>query len=176
MTGFTSPTRPTNLSVAGPDDDDYQDWQPVGYYERFVMDEDEEVPDRPYTFVCTACLRDVDQEPCPDHAPLAPPPGLRLVECAASPRHWMFVHDRDDYGAPCPQCRLDDYYQKERLARQCRHWPWRRWPVLRWTWRYVLDPLGLTKGTVWTTGDGHRSCMTMSWRWHLLPAVWRRSR
>lgn len=60
-----------------------------------------------YGYMCNqyGCGFRTDQEPCPDHAPLTAPPGLRLVECSHRPRHYLFAHDRDDYGHGCPVCR-----------------------------------------------------------------------
>lgn len=123
------------------------------YYETFEFPEG-----GPAFFACNGCGRDVSIDPCPDHAPAAFP-GLRLAECEATPKHVVFVHDRDDYGAPCPYCVLNGYWEKERLARQCRHWAWRRWKLTHKVcgWLYVL---GVTSsGGGWQSGDGHNGCL-----------------
>ena len=131
------------------------------YSEVFVFPAGDELP----FFACKSCGRDVSLDPCPDHAPMAPP-GFRLVDCTAEPRHLAWVHDREDYGAMCPYCTLGDYMERERLARQCRHWGWRRWKLthklIGWAYR-----LGLTSnGGGWAHGDGCDGCLpTGSVRW-----------
>jgi hypothetical protein len=133
------------------------------YSELFILDGSKH-PSGQCGFACSVCGVDVDGVPCPDHAP-AEAPGLRLVECEATPRHVMFVHDRDDYGVPCPWCILDSYYEKARLARQCQHWGWRRWRLVGKVDRYLLGPLRITLGHSWKLGDGCDGCETLFWRW-----------
>jgi hypothetical protein len=124
------------------------------YYEVFVFPED----DSPVHFACNTCRRDVTEEPCQDHAPTAAP-GLRLVECDASPRHWAFVHDRDDYGAGCPYCWTADYAERERLARQCKHWGWRRWKLAHWIAGRLYTSGISSGGGSWAMGDGCNGCL-----------------
>lgn len=150
--------RPENLLTDEDGDCGHQPSEP--YSEVFVWTH----PSGMCGFACSVCGLDVNAEPCPAHA-ITEVPGLRLVECANTPRHWEWVHERDDYGVPCPWCQLAVYWERDRLARQCRHWPWRRWRSIRHLDRYVLRPLRLSKGLCWTTGDGHAGCQTWCWRW-----------
>lgn len=57
------------------------------------------------------CHNRIDEVPCPDHAPKVFP-GLRLVECGAEPRHYLWAHDSDSYGPPCFWCMRDDYHRE----------------------------------------------------------------
>lgn len=69
------------------------------------------------------------------------------------------MHDRDDYGAMCPYCVLGDYMERERLARQCKHWGWRRWRLSHWI-AGRLYTSGITSGGGgWAHGDGCNGCM-----------------
>jgi hypothetical protein len=117
-------------------------------------------------FVCSICGAAVDLDPCPDHAPTQVP-GLQIVHCEAEPRHWLWMLDSDAYPPPCYRCELDRAYERERLGRQCRHWPWRRWRVLWLAYRWVLEPVRLASGftVTWSHGDGHDGCQTWRWRW-----------
>ncbi len=126
------------------------------YTELFVMPEDDTLP----YFACSVCDRNVSDEPCPDHAPLTPPPGLRLVDCVATERHLIYVINRDDYGFPCPECQLMPYFEDEAKARQCRHWAWRRTKV----WRRLVSTmyvLGVIPGSASSWGNGHDWCVTV---------------
>lgn len=120
---------------------------------------DEDVPGDAY-FTCSVCDRSVDDKPCVDHAPVEVP-GLRLTECAAERGHYAFVHDRDDYGVQCPYCRLDEYAEQDRQARQCRHWGWRSWRITRYLTRRAYS-LGVISGSCTSFGDGHDGCVTFS--------------
>lgn len=128
------------------------------YTELFVMydSDDNQVPPH---FECSNCDRDVTDEPCPSHAPLTDLPGLRLIDCDAAPRHYTWAHQRDDYGLPCPWCQLADHAERDRLARQCRHWGWRKWQVTRWLAGQAYA-LGVIGGYGTTSGDGHDWCVT----------------
>lgn len=108
-------------------------------------------------FVCSTCNRLVGEQPCPDHAPTQVS-GLRLVDCDANPPHLIFVHDRDDYGADCFQCRLNDYYEKEQQERQCRHWGWRAWRITDRAASLAYQ-LGIIGSSGNTYGDGHNGCV-----------------
>lgn len=115
-------------------------------------------------FVCNICDRPVDDDVCPDHGP-RDVPGLRLLPCEATPPHRVWVAAREDYGVPCLQCLLDQQWEQERQARQCRHWPWRRWKVTHRvaSWTYQM---GVTAGgSSWKTGDGCDGCLASLPRW-----------
>lgn len=131
------------------------------YTELFVMDgpDGETLPH----FECSVCDRDVTDDPCPDHAPLTPPPGLRLVECWSEPKHLIYVINRDDYGHPCPECRLIPHIEADREARQCRHWGWRRTRAVRRLVRWAYS-LGVISGSCTSWGDGCDACVTVGRR------------
>lgn len=118
-------------------------------------------------WICNAdgCRIRVDDVPCPEHAPVAFP-GLRLVECQAEPRHWLFSHDREDYGHGCPACRSKQLWAQLVELRvsthRYRHGGWRRWRVTWWVVR-VLRRVGLVRGSGMSWGDGCRGCV--EWRW-----------
>lgn len=81
-----------------------------------------------YGWACNSCGVRVDDRPCPAHAPSSVP-GLRLVECAAEPKHILFAHDRDDYGHFCPWCEADRLRGelkplKEAAERRAHRWCW----------------------------------------------------
>lgn len=109
------------------------------------------------------CTERVDDEPCPQHAPLAFP-GLRLVECVAEPRHWLYSHDRDDYGHFCPACTYDmTHAELEPLklaAERRRHrWCWLFNPVKR-----AAIWVGVAR---WRGSTGNHACWHVDarWRW-----------
>lgn len=108
-------------------------------------------------FRCSVCHADVNERPCAEHAPREVP-GLRLADCTANPPHVTYGHEREDYGLPCPWCQLAERAERDRLARQCRHWGWRRWAVTRWAegWAYRL---GITSGGGAKWGDGCNWCV-----------------
>lgn len=134
------------------------------YTELFVMYDADDNQVTPH-FECSVCDRDVTDEPCPVHAPINVP-GLRLADCDATPRHYMWVHQRDDYGFPCPACRIWEQAEQDRLARQCRHWPWRSWRITSWLSRQAYS-LGVLTGGAIAWGDGHDACVTFGrWRGH----------
>ncbi len=126
------------------------------YREEFVTDDDH--PAGLYTFACNICQRDVGDVPCPDHAPTEFP-GLRLVDCTADPPHLMWVHEREDYGVPCYACIYADRAEREAEARQCRHWPWRRWKLTHKVagWLHVTGIASSGGGSKW--GDGCNWCL-----------------
>lgn len=128
----------------------------TAYCEEFVTDD--EHPAGLYAFACNICDRSVDDGPCPDHAP-TDIPGLRLVDCAAEPRHLLWVVDREDYGVPCFLCIAQEKWDLDRLAQQCRHWPWRHW---RLTGRLAswASALGVISGYGIHYGQGHLGCRT----------------
>lgn len=131
------------------------------YTELFVTcdTDDNEVPPH---FECSNCDRDVTDEPCPDHAPLGDLPGLRLMNCQAEPRHYVWVHQREDFGAYCPGCLIAQYAEREAEARRCRHWPWRRWAITR---RLISTArtLGIISGYgINLSGDHHDSCVVFT--------------
>ncbi len=132
------------------------------YTELFVMYDEDDNSVLPH-FECSQCERHVDNEPCPDHAPITDLPGLRLIECDATPKHYTWVHQRDDYGVPCPWCLLDDQAKRDAEARQCRHWGWRRTRLFRWFsfWAYSM---GIISGSSHSTGDGCNWCVRLFWR------------
>jgi hypothetical protein len=116
-------------------------------------------------FSCNQCGRRLDDEPCPDHAPVDVP-GLRRVVCdkAGHPRMWFL--DGDYYDPPCMYCVSAG--QAERIAHyeRCRHWAWRRMRIFRRAAGYARS-LGIVTGysTSWGGGNpGHRGC-THGFRW-----------
>jgi hypothetical protein len=131
------------------------------YTEVFVMD-GENGETKPH-FECSQCDREVDDEPCPDHAPLTDLPGLRLIECDADPKHYTWVHQRDDYGIPCPWCLLNDQAKQDAEARQCRHLRWRRTRAFRWLAGMAYS-LGVISGSCHSKADGCDWCVTLYWR------------
>jgi hypothetical protein len=130
-------------------------------YSEVLVIEDDAVGQTVVRWECSRCDHDVSDEPCPDHAPLADLPGLRLIECDANPKHYTWVHQRDDYGVPCPWCLLADHAKREAEARQCRHWGWRRTRAFR-KLVGVAYILGVITGSGSTWGDGHDWCVTIT--------------
>jgi hypothetical protein len=102
------------------------------YTELFVIEDDGDGK-AAVRWECSRCDRDVTDQPCPEHAPLTDLPGLRLVECTAEPRHYTWVHQRDDYGVPCYACLYTEAREAEMAQARCPHrwWNktglWRRW-------------------------------------------------
>lgn len=137
----------------------------TAYCEDFNLYDEHDEPINGPHFTCSICGADVEDRPCPEHAPLTAPPGLRLAECNALPNHYVFVHDRDDYGYPCPECRCAAYVQREMEANQCQHWPWRRWKITGRLLGWAASA-GLIAGYSVTFGmDGHDGCRgRVSWR------------
>lgn len=127
------------------------------YVETFVMDEDH--PTGQCGFICSICRYDVSDGPCPDHAP-TDVPGLRLVDCTKEPRHWLWVHDAEDYGCPCYQCLVNEQADRDAEARQCRHWPWRRWKATRWVCGQMYASGIASSGGTLSWGDGHSWCQS----------------
>lgn len=113
------------------------------------------------------CHTRVDDVPCPEHAPVAFP-GLRLVECQAEPRHFLYSHDRDDYGHGCPACWSKHVWNQlvelRESTHRYRHRAWRRWRV---TVRVVrlLRRIGMVRAYSLSWGDGCRGCMTWDREW-----------
>jgi hypothetical protein len=131
------------------------------YFERLAMEEDH--PDGRIGHVCNTCDRPVDLGPCPNHAPREVP-GLVLAECGAEPRHWVWTLAGDYYEPPCPRCQLAEYDERERLARQCKHWGWRSWMATRWLTSKAYT-LGVIAGSGSAWGDGHDWCVdSVRWR------------
>ncbi|MGY1946598.1 hypothetical protein [Nocardia asiatica] len=59
-----------------------------------------------------------------EQSPPPAPPGLKLVECDATPRHWPVyeIDDSDYWPAPCYACVTDSYRnERDELARK-QHW------------------------------------------------------
>lgn len=137
--------------------DNYQVTAEAPYFEVFVCPD--ESPNGEYGFFCSHCGHDVNDEHCPTHAPMAFP-GLRMAECAATPKHVMFGHVREDYGLPCPWCQVQELNEQLRLTRQCKHRPWRRWKVAHRA-VYLLASVGLT-GYGYAWGDGCSSCLILT--------------
>lgn len=136
------------------------------YREVFVVDDDDTGQEDVYEFRCQPCGRNVDDEPCPDHAPLDVP-GLRQVGCG-EPGHRTWTVDRDDYGLPCPWCawREADQRAADLRVRVDWHGRWRGTRAARWAARWAYR-LGVISGYSTGTCDqpGHRWCIRkMSWR------------
>jgi hypothetical protein len=130
------------------------------YFETFVMDD--EHPTGGCGFVCSECRHDVTVQPCPDHAP-TDVPGLALVECEATPRHWAWVHasDANGYGIPCYRCILSELTAEmhDAEARRLRRW-YLRWQYWKATsvaagWAYSLGIVSGYTVSVWPGGRTH---------------------
>lgn len=115
--------------------------------------DDNEVP---WHFECSICRRNVDDEPCSDHAPLGDLPGLRLVDCTASPRHYLWVHQREDYGVPCYACLYSDERKAALALARCPHRWWQRTHAWRKLvgWGYSLGFIAGSSMTWDATCDG----------------------
>jgi hypothetical protein len=109
-------------------------------------------------FACGTCGRDVTDVECPDHRPRTPP-GMRLMECEATPPHRIWVADREDYGAPCVRCCLTRAMEEHRYCAHSHHRAWRRWKLTHWlaSKAYVL---GAGKGHATSWGGGCERCLT----------------
>lgn len=129
------------------------------YTEVFVMGDEDAGELMPH-FECSRCERDVSDDPCPDHAPTGAP-GLRLVECWSEPKHQLWVINRDDYGYPCPECRLIPHVEQQIKDQQCKHWAWRRTAAWRWLVSQAYS-LGVISGSGASWGNGHDWCTTVS--------------
>lgn len=125
------------------------------YTEVFVMGDEDGGEFAPH-FECSHCERNVDDQPCPDHFP-AEHPCLQLVECWSEPKHQLWVVNRDDYGFPCPLCRLKPYIEQDAEDRQCRHWAWRRTAAWRWLVGNAYR-FGVISSSRASWGDGHSWC------------------
>lgn len=114
-------------------------------------------------WICSHCPQRVDEQPCPDHAPKQAP-GLRLVECHATPRHWLFAHDREDYGHGCPWCWYEQAATdltplKEAAEKRAHRWCWLRNRLKRLAIR-----LGVARATCYSWS--HARChVDIKWRW-----------
>lgn len=110
------------------------------YCEDFITT-DEDTGADVYEFRCNICATPTIDAPCPDHAP-RDVPGLRLVDCDAEPRHWMWIVDADDYGHPCLTCICHEQTESIRALERERdhHWPWRHWRLTGRlaSWAYAL--------------------------------------
>lgn len=138
--------------------EDYLDEPGVPYRELFVPPEAS--PSGQYGFFCNLCGCDVGFQECPQHAPLVAPPGLRRLECEATPPHLLFGVDRQDYGEPCWRCQLQPYWDADERARQCTHAAWRRWRATWWAVGRAYR-LGLVAAyTQSLSGNGHRMCIS----------------
>lgn len=152
------------------------DAEPYTYREEFVCwSTDPAYEDYPYDnehpsdvecdwgWACPVCHRRVDNQPCPEHAPISAP-GLRLVECQAEPRHWLFAHDRDDYGHGCPWCwyeqaRAELQPLQDAAERRAHRWCWLFNPLKRAAIRLRLAKAGSYIGGY---ADWH---VNIRWRW-----------
>jgi hypothetical protein len=136
------------------------------YREDFVID-DEVTGREVYEFRCNICGTPTPDAPCPEHAP-RDIPGLRLVDCDAQPRHWIWVIDAEDYGHPCLTCICHEQTESIRELEIARdhHWRWRGWRITGWL-NSKAYALGITAGASWGTCSqpGHRCChRKASWR------------
>lgn len=137
--------------------------------EDYPYDHDHPDPDCDWGWCCNAdgCRTRVDEQPCPQHAPIVFP-GLRPVECQAEPRHYLYSHDRDDYGHGCPGCYskwlFDQLVELRQATHRYRHRAWRRWRVTVRAVR-LLRRIGLDRGSGMSWGDGCRGCMMWDRGW-----------
>lgn len=104
-----------------------------------------------------------DELPCPEHAPTVFL-GLRLVECQATPRHYLFAYDREDYGHGCPWCWWERAAAELALfraaaERRAHRWCWLSNPVKRLAIR-----LGVARARSYS---GSHACWHIDarWRW-----------
>lgn len=127
-----------------------------------------------YRWMCGTCyqvLGDTEQV-CPaGHTPMEFP-GLKLVDCDATPRHLLFVHTDDGYGGPCPQCQWDAAEERHRGCEHSHHGRWRSWK-LTGRLAYWGARLGLWAGfrAYGNLCGGPRACHTrFQWggRWSFL--------
>lgn len=150
----------------------------VAYRELFVCwasDPDSNPDDWPFDhehdgdcdwgWICNTdgCAWRADESPCPQHVPSVP--GLRLVECSADPRHWLWVVDREDYGHGCPLCWCDRTASelaplKAAADRRAHRWCW----VFN---RLKRAAIGLRLVSLWSVGGDPWGCwhVTVKWRW-----------
>jgi hypothetical protein len=135
-------------------------------------------------YICNQCGRNVDHEPCPEHAPVEVP-GLQMVHCDARPRHRrMWVLDFEGIESSCPYCQLNQRDERIAYLERCRHWSWRRSRLTRLLagWAYAL---GIVAGYAVGVGGcpyGHHGCVYgfrwlgrrsyilgwPRWKWHCL--------
>jgi len=139
--------------------------------EDYPYDHDCRTPQCDWGWCCNQCVTRVDNGPCPTHAPLTPPPGLRLVECQTEPRHWLFAHDRDDYGHGCPWCWCDRAASelaplKAAAERREHQWCWLLNRLKRLAIRLRLAKWWSVGGDPWSArGDSTCWHVTIKWRW-----------
>lgn len=91
------------------------------------------------------------------------PPGFRLVECDATPRHWPQYEpiDNDFYAAGCMHCAYRGIADAHRGCAHSHHGTWRRWHIVGklGSWLYTS---GLTSsGGSWQMGNGCPGCHTL---------------
>lgn len=101
------------------------------YLELFILDHENDEGGPDAYFICNICGRGVDNEPCPDHAPLHVP-GLQLVECDATPRHprtWTLASEA--YPPTCMSCLYADLQKAHAGCDHTHHGRWRRWSITR---------------------------------------------
>lgn len=107
---------------------------------------------------CVICRRDLDGEPCPEHAPMLFP-GLMLTECTATPRHLSWVHADDGYGAPCHTCLYDAERKAHGPCEHSHHGRWRRWTLTGKLLR-AGSKLGVVKSWTWVSSAWCAGCVT----------------
>jgi hypothetical protein len=110
-------------------------------------------------FSCNVCGQNVDNAPCPDHAPLNVP-GLQLIECDAIPRHpyaWLVCSEA--HPPQCFWCRALTLQADIDEFRACKHWPWRRSHITYriYSWMYALGII--SSHLISWGGPDHRGCV-----------------
>ncbi len=127
-------------------------------------EEDHDHPgDCQWGFACGICGRNVDGEPCPEHAP-HDIPGLTLADCDAVPRHprtWFLASDSD--GPPCMYCSYAALAARHDGCEHSHHGAWRRWKVTHWLAGRGYS-LGVVRGFSTSWGGGCDYCLSY-FRW-----------
>lgn len=127
------------------------------YFELLLMDD--EHPAGVVGHVCNQCGWDVRDGTCPEHAP-RDVPGLTLVACDATPRHWLWIIAGDYYDPPCYRCDAIWLRQRDEERRDAPHRRWRHW-YRRTDWWERLLRVGSRLGLL--TGRWAQTCRGGGW-------------
>lgn len=133
------------------------------YKELLIVDYPDDTNGYPDVYyICNTCGTKVDDAPCAEHAPLNVP-GLVLVDCDATPRHYMWTVDSEGYPSGCVACGWREIYDKHSTCEHSHHGPWRRWRITKWA-NLKAYSLGITGGHGASYGGGCHGCVTRT-RW-----------
>lgn len=135
------------------------------YKELFIVDYPDDLDGYPDAYyICNTCGAKLDDAPCAEHAPLNVP-GLILIDCDATPRHYAWTLDSEAYPPTCMACAWRDLYDRHSKCEHSRHRAWRRWRITRWVarWAYAL---GIISGSATSYGGGgcHGCLSRVCWR------------